>query len=211
MNNCSDKIFALEKGLYTMRKISKVLKSPKQKRSKDTFEIILEASVQILMKGDFKDFNTRKIAERAGVSPGTIYQYFPNKEAIFRELCLKQFDEDILGLESLIEYRPKKNEVRFFVEEIFKTTDEELLISQIIYERIGTYLSSKEISVREKRISEILLEYFDGKSSVTFDVMYSAFMGILYNRESLLKRYSEKEVKREIIQLVDKIRGSKGI
>jgi len=56
---------------------------PSQKRSEDTVDIILEATAQVLKDVGPQNASTNRIAERAGVSVGTIYQYFPNKEALF--------------------------------------------------------------------------------------------------------------------------------
>jgi AcrR family transcriptional regulator len=55
---------------------------PKQKRSQATRDLIFEAAAQILEREGERAFNTNRLAERAGVSVGTIYQYFPNKEAV---------------------------------------------------------------------------------------------------------------------------------
>lgn len=57
-------------------------KRPLQSRSRDTFEIILQASSELLSRDGLVEFNTNQIAERAGISIGSLYQYFPNKEAI---------------------------------------------------------------------------------------------------------------------------------
>jgi len=57
-------------------------RKPKQDRSRVTRDAIFEAATQILERQGEVAFNTNRIAERAGVSVGTIYQYFPNKEAI---------------------------------------------------------------------------------------------------------------------------------
>ena len=55
---------------------------PKQSRSRATCEAILEAASQILERDGPAGFNTASVAERAGVSIGTLYQYFPDKQAI---------------------------------------------------------------------------------------------------------------------------------
>jgi AcrR family transcriptional regulator len=57
-------------------------RNPKQARSRATFDAILEAAAQILERCGPAGFNTNAIAERAGVSIGTLYQYFPDKAAI---------------------------------------------------------------------------------------------------------------------------------
>jgi len=55
---------------------------PKQSRSRATCEAILEAASQILERTGPQGFTTASVAERAGVSIGTLYQYFPDKQAI---------------------------------------------------------------------------------------------------------------------------------
>ena len=55
---------------------------PKQARSQATYDSILEAAEQMLERDGPDGLNTNRIAERAGVSIGTLYQYFPDKAAI---------------------------------------------------------------------------------------------------------------------------------
>ncbi len=57
-------------------------KSPRQARSNDLVAAVLDAAVQVLRKEGAQRFTTARVAERAGVSVGSIYQYFPNKAAI---------------------------------------------------------------------------------------------------------------------------------
>ncbi len=57
-------------------------KLPIQARSQETVTSILEASARILETGGLPGFNTNAVARKAGVSIGSLYQYFPNKDAI---------------------------------------------------------------------------------------------------------------------------------
>jgi AcrR family transcriptional regulator len=57
-------------------------KPPVQKRSKATVEELLSAAAQVFEAHGYASGTTNRIAERAGVSIGTLYQYFPSKEAI---------------------------------------------------------------------------------------------------------------------------------
>ncbi len=57
-------------------------RSPKQARAKATWEAIVEAAAQILERGGPSALNTNAVAERAGVSIGTLYQYFADKQSI---------------------------------------------------------------------------------------------------------------------------------
>ncbi|MGB3542976.1 TetR/AcrR family transcriptional regulator [Rubrivirga sp.] len=57
-------------------------KRPQQERSRITVEAVLEAAAQVLEAGGYAGLTTTAVAERAGVSIGTLYQYFPDKDAV---------------------------------------------------------------------------------------------------------------------------------
>ena len=57
-------------------------KHPKQKRSQATVDAILDATAHIFLKNGYERFNTNAVAEYAGVSIGSLYQYYPNKSAL---------------------------------------------------------------------------------------------------------------------------------
>lgn len=61
-------------------------KQPQQARSADLVAAILEAAAQVLAKEGAQRFTTARVAEKAGVSVGSLYQYFPNKAAILFRL-----------------------------------------------------------------------------------------------------------------------------
>ncbi|WP_397584822.1 TetR/AcrR family transcriptional regulator [Sphingorhabdus sp.] len=61
-------------------------KRPKQPRAVGTVEAITEAAKQIILKEGYKNLTTNRIAEVAGVGVGSLYQYFPNKQAIIKAL-----------------------------------------------------------------------------------------------------------------------------
>lgn len=61
-------------------------KSARQTRSRHTIDCIVEAAARILEEAGMEHYTTNAIAERAGVGIGSLYQYFPNKEAIAAEL-----------------------------------------------------------------------------------------------------------------------------
>jgi AcrR family transcriptional regulator len=61
-------------------------KQPQQARSTELVATILEAAVQVLAREGAQRFTTARVAEKAGVSVGSLYQYFPNKAAILFRL-----------------------------------------------------------------------------------------------------------------------------
>jgi AcrR family transcriptional regulator len=66
-------------------------KRPRQQRSRDTVDAIVEAAAQVFQREGL-GATTNRIAERAGVSIGTLYQYFPNKQSLLYELAERHMD-----------------------------------------------------------------------------------------------------------------------
>jgi AcrR family transcriptional regulator len=62
--------------------LTKPRKHASQGRSRATVDALIEATARILVKDGFDKISTNRIAERAGVSVGSLYQYFPGKEAL---------------------------------------------------------------------------------------------------------------------------------
>jgi AcrR family transcriptional regulator len=73
----------------TVRPHLKPRKSPSQGRARETVEAILEATARILVKHGYAGTNTNLIAELAGISVGSLYQYFPNKESLIAALNVR--------------------------------------------------------------------------------------------------------------------------
>jgi len=68
-------------------------KSPIQARSAATVETILEATIQVLLHVGKERLTTTRVALRAGVSVGTLYQYFPNKRALLQAALKRHLTE----------------------------------------------------------------------------------------------------------------------
>lgn len=68
-------------------------KLPRQERSKATVEAIMAATAQVLVEHGYEGATTARVAERAGVSIGSLYQYFPNKESLVASLIERHADE----------------------------------------------------------------------------------------------------------------------
>lgn len=71
-------------------------KTPRQQRSAATVAAILESAAHILEVGGFDGYTTNAVAARAGVSIGSVYQYFPNRDSVTRAL-IERRSEALLG------------------------------------------------------------------------------------------------------------------
>lgn len=68
-------------------------KKPRQARSEETVTAVFEAAARILETQGLDGFNTNAIARLAGVSIGTLYQYFPNKNAVLITMARRELDK----------------------------------------------------------------------------------------------------------------------
>jgi AcrR family transcriptional regulator len=75
-------------------------RQPTQARSKRTVATILQATAQVLMRDGYDCTTTNLVADRAGVSIGSLYEYFPNKEALVSALASAHIAELVAGVEA---------------------------------------------------------------------------------------------------------------
>ena len=77
-------------------------KLPTQSRSRATYDAILKATAQVLAREGIDSLNTNRVAEVAGVSIGSLYQYFPNKESMMQALIDSYADNFVRHLQGFL-------------------------------------------------------------------------------------------------------------
>jgi AcrR family transcriptional regulator len=77
-------------------------KSPSQERSRRTVEKILDAAARIFHEQGYAGATTNDVADEAGVSVGSLYQYFPNKDALLVALTRRHIESTTAGLAYLL-------------------------------------------------------------------------------------------------------------
>ncbi len=89
-----------------VRKVAKpARRHAKQPRAQQTIAVVLDAAAQVLQRRGYAGATTNRIAERAGVSVGTIYQYFADKDQIFDQLIQREI-EGLIGLLRRVAFDP---------------------------------------------------------------------------------------------------------
>jgi AcrR family transcriptional regulator len=78
-------------------------REPSQARARSTVEAILEAAARILADTGLDRATTTRIAHVAGVSVGSLYQYFPGKDALFGALVKQQAEHDLVRVRDAVE------------------------------------------------------------------------------------------------------------
>jgi AcrR family transcriptional regulator len=78
-------------------------KRPRQARSRLTVEAILDAAAHVFERHGYAAGTTNRIAQRAGISIGSLYQYYPNKDAVLVALVDRHLDEGVAALWPVLE------------------------------------------------------------------------------------------------------------
>src|SRR5690349_8379752 len=79
------------------------VRAPQQQRSKERVEAILEVALGLVVEQGSEALAMREVARRAGVQIGSIYQYFPSKAAILRELSKRNIERVRALLAAVVE------------------------------------------------------------------------------------------------------------
>jgi AcrR family transcriptional regulator len=136
-------------------------KEPKQARSTELVAAILEAAIQVLAKEGAQRFTSARVAEKAGVSVGSVYQYFPNKAAILFRLQSDEWLQTTEMLRSILEdaRKPPLNRLRALVHAFFKSECEEAGMRIALNDAAPLYRDAPEVQAAKASLDEIFLAF----------------------------------------------------
>ncbi len=145
------------------RKLSaKHRKLPQQERSRMTVEAILEATAHILAEEGYDKTNTNHIALRAGVSIGSLYQYFPNKESLMVALMEQHAHEMAelveLKLNNLFD-APLEIAIPELVKAVIAAHAINPRLHQVLHEEIPRSERLQQMQRADERIADLLRSY----------------------------------------------------
>jgi AcrR family transcriptional regulator len=128
-------------------------KQPKQARSTELVATILDAAVQVLAKEGSQRFTTARVAEKAGVSIGSLYQYFPNKAAILFRLQRDEWRQTAEMQRSILEdvQRPPLERLRALVHAFIRSECDEARMRVALNDAAPLYRDAPE--ARQARAS----------------------------------------------------------
>lgn len=136
-------------------------KAPKQARSNELVKAILQAAVQILEEEGAQRFTTARVAERAGVSVGSLYQYFPNKAAILFRLQSDEWRETSGLLAEILSdrSRPAFDRLRSLVHAFIRSECEEAAVRGALSDAAPLYRDAPEAH-EAKTANDPLIDQF---------------------------------------------------
>jgi len=121
-------------------------KQPKQARSTELIAAILDAAIQVLAKEGAQRFTTARVAEKAGVSVGSLYQYFPNKAAILFRLQADEWRQTTEQLRLILEdvSRPPLERLRTLVHAFVQSECDEAAVRVALDDAAPLYRDAPE-------------------------------------------------------------------
>jgi AcrR family transcriptional regulator len=121
-------------------------KQPQQTRSTELVAAILEAAVQVLANEGAQRFTTARVAEKAGVSVGSLYQYFPNKAAILFRLQSDEWRQTSELLRGILEdaERPPPERLRTLVHAFIRSECDEAAMRVALNDAAPLYRDAPE-------------------------------------------------------------------
>ena len=115
-------------------------KKPTQARAKATYAAILRAAESLLVEDGYHNLSTNRIAETADVSIGSLYQYFPNKEAVVAavvdEFAERQFDLLADELQEMDLDADMETSIRQLIRSILIAKKQEPELSKVLFEEL---------------------------------------------------------------------------
>jgi AcrR family transcriptional regulator len=136
-------------------------KSPRQTRSQATVDALLEAGARVLREEGYEKASVNRIAEVAGASVGSLYQYFPSKEALVAAIVkrhsdrmLEVFQRDLLDMAHL----PIEEGVRATVRRTFEAYAVDPALRRVILDEVPEF----EIFTRTREFDAMLARALEG-------------------------------------------------
>jgi AcrR family transcriptional regulator len=137
-------------------------KLPQQDRSRITVDAILQATAHILTEEGYDKANTNRIAERAGISIGSLYQYFPNKESLMAALMEQHSNEIAELVESKLKAlfdAPIEVAIPELVKAVIAAHAINPRLHQVLNEEIPRSERLQQMQQADERIAKLLQAY----------------------------------------------------
>lgn len=138
-------------------------KEPRQARSSSLVEAALEAAVQVLVAEGAARFTMARVAERAGVSVGSLYQYFPNKAALLFRLQSDEWRQTTGMLQAILEDRetPPLERVRALTHAFVRSECEEAAVRGALDDAAPLYRDAPEAQEIKAGANAAFLRFMD--------------------------------------------------
>lgn len=138
-------------------------KEPKQERSRQTYQVILQGAIRVIRRDGIQKLSTNKVAEESGVSIGSLYQYFPSKQAVIAALIDQVLEAEYQSCkDDLAIFQPKSGAREFFKAffgRYYRGTTEDMPLKKAIVESIPIVDKNDVALTFHKKVTDMVIEY----------------------------------------------------
>jgi AcrR family transcriptional regulator len=136
-------------------------KLPRQGRSKTLVAAILEAAIHVLADGGIRGFTTARVAEKAGISVGSLYQYFSNKAAILFQLQVNEWRKTQQLIETILAdmTKPPREKLETAIRSFIQSECDESSIRKALGDASPFYRNTPEFAVAKSDTKINLVQF----------------------------------------------------
>ncbi len=180
-------------------------KKPRQRRAAATVATLIEAGFQILERDGVERFGTTAVAERAGVSIGTLYQYFANKDELLKAMARQEVLELLQGVSRAFDGSPAGYRARPVVRAILRTFWEAPTSRQAGFPLLVRYVARADLMREVKAFTAGLgrdLALRQALSDEAAFVLTRAVLGVVSAAVSEPHNLDRDRLEDELVQLI---------
>lgn len=186
---------------------------PTQARAKVSVDALLEATARLLVEIGYDRVSTNKIARRAGVSVGTLYQYFPNKEALLAALVDRRMAHQSRVLVETMEATrgaPLSETIERVVRAILALPLEEPTLYRAINEQVLRLGALEEALDVQRRMAAVLAAQLERRRdevrprnlAVAAHVLVQTVSAVMYANATAAEAFEGEAVATELVDLI---------
>ncbi len=140
-------------------------KEPNQERAKETVESIVGATAHILEKEGHEKVSTNRIAEKAGISIGSLYQYFPTKESIFSFMMERYVRSQTEMIDRILKERGQdkdlKETVHIIISAILETKRKQIRFNKMFAHKVMSFSGHESLQWQDDHLISVFEKYLE--------------------------------------------------
>jgi len=168
-------------------------KVPRQKRAQETVDVILEGAAHVLRTVGYDALTTNKVATAAGVSVGSLYQYFPSKDALVMALMLRVAEKQhgaFLATHGRVLDAPIPDVVEAVVETLLESHASDPKLSEVLMNQVPRVGDLGEVMAynEEKLLTPLHAYLVSRRADLVVDDLRAAAFVLTHSIPPLLQR-----------------------
>ncbi len=170
---------------------------PRQARARVTVDTIFEASIQVLLSDGLVRLTTTRVAERAGVSVGTMYQYFPHKQALIHALNERYLQVLADRIEDACRKQhgaPVAQMVESLVTTYWQAKTERAEVTRVLYQSVVELDNRSLIEAFGRRVDAATAAMFASASDAVFADLHTVNLTLLTSIFGTVRSVFERDL-----------------